>query len=148
MIEPSFKIYFQPGVFVFIDHHGSKVPYKIIDVDDSAHFVVAFEDVSSKDDSDRLSGLDVWIPMASVKSRHQRSPRNVNAHWEEYQIEDSDSKARYAIQRVEDFPQQLMAIIQINEKEIMIPLSDQLIQDIDKIEKIIRMEIPEGLLEL
>ncbi len=41
-----------------------------------------------------------------------------------------------------------MAIVETNGKEMMIPLHDQLIVDIDKDQKVIRMEIPEGLLEL
>jgi 16S rRNA processing protein RimM len=42
----------------------------------------------------------------------------------------------------------LMAVIEINEQELLVPLHEQLILNIDREEKIIRMEIPEGLLDL
>ena len=41
-----------------------------------------------------------------------------------------------------------MAVLDIDGRNILIPLSDQLITEIDKDQKIIHMEIPEGLLEL
>lgn len=148
MTDPSLKVYVQRGAFLFIDIDGSKVPFKISDVDDSAHFVVSFEGVLNKRDSDRLTGFDLYIPLSGVKPRHQRSPRNVNAKWEEYQIENMGTQQRYDILRVEDFPQQLMAIVLVDGKETMIPLSDQLIHEIDKAGKIVRMQIPEGLFEL
>ena len=41
-----------------------------------------------------------------------------------------------------------MAVVDIEGRDVLIPLSDQLITEIDKDQKIIHMEIPEGLLEL
>lgn len=148
MIDQPYKVYVQPEAFLFIDHDGSKVPYQVSAVDDGAHFVVGLKDILNKEDSDRMGGLDIWIPLSEVKSRHQRSPRNLKDKWDQYQIENVNTKERHDIIRVEEFPQQLMAIIKIEEKEILIPLSDQLIQEIDKKEKIVRMEIPEGLFGL
>jgi ribosomal 30S subunit maturation factor RimM len=41
-----------------------------------------------------------------------------------------------------------MAVIELNAHELLIPLHEQLISSIDKDQKIIHMEIPEGLLDL
>ena len=41
-----------------------------------------------------------------------------------------------------------MAVIEVNERELLIPLHEQLILNIDREEKIISMEIPDGLLDL
>lgn len=148
MVEEQFKGYIQKGAFVFFDLSGSKVPYLITDIEDGAHFVLSLEDVPNKRESDLLSGLEVWVPLDSVKARHQRSPRNINDKWHEYKIEDQRTQSLYDVIRVEEFPQQLMAIIIINHKEILIPLNDHLISSIDKENKMIRMEIPDGLFDL
>lgn len=148
MIEDQFKGYIREGSFLFIEHNGVKVPYKVISKEDGAHFVISLDDVTDKKESDKLSGLNLWIPLDTVKSRHQRSPRNIKDKWNEYRILDEESSSVYDIIRVEEYPQQLMAVIKIEEKEILIPLSDQLISSIDKANKMIRMTIPEGLMDL
>ena len=63
-------------------------------------------------------------------------------------IRDETGGGEYAILRTEEYPQQLMAVIDIAGREVLVPLNDQLITDIDKDAKIIRMQIPEGLLDL
>jgi len=148
MIEDQFKGYVREGSFLFFEHNGSKVPYMVISKDDGAHFVVTLDDVPNKRESDKLSGLDLWIPLEIVKPRHQRSPRNIKDKWSEYRIVDQNSDVVYDILRVEEYPQQLMAVIMVDNKEILIPLSDQLISDIDKPNKMITMTIPEGLMDL
>ncbi|MEO5905195.1 MAG: hypothetical protein ABIQ11_00605 [Saprospiraceae bacterium] len=148
MIEDQFKSYLRKGSFIFLDMNGSKVPFQIASVEEGAHFVISFEGVKDKKKSDALSGHEIFIPLENVKSRHQRSPRNIKAKWDEFKITDEQSGETFDIIRVEEFPQQLMAIVELNEKEILIPLSDQLIISIDKENKILRMEFPEGILDL
>ena len=148
MIENQFKSYLKKGSFIFFDLNGSKVPFQIAEVDESVHFVISLADVRTKKESDLLSGFEIFIPLDSVKSRHQRSPRNIKDKWEEYKIIDAETNAIYEVLRVEEFPQQLMAVVQVDQKEILIPLSDQLITAIDKTNRVIMMNIPQGLLDL
>ena len=110
--------------------------------------VKTLDDVDGRQESDKLAGKEFWVPLEQVKPRHQKSPRNIKAKWEDYTIYDEKSGVSFAILRTEEFPQQLMAIVETNGKEMMIPLHEQLIVEIDKEKKVIRMEIPEGLMEL
>ncbi len=148
MVEDQYKGYLLKGAYVFFDLNSAKVPFQIMDIEDGNHFVISLEDVTNKKDSDYLSGLELWIPLNSVKPRHQHSPKNIPGKWHEYHIQDQQTKSIYKILRVEEFPQQMMAVIQLAEKEILIPLSDHLISSIEKENKIIHMDLPEGLLEL
>jgi 16S rRNA processing protein RimM len=148
MVENKFKGYFVEGEYIFFEIDGSKVPFKIEDVVEDAHFVMTLEDVHSKEVSDALSGKEIWIPLEKVKAIHQRAPRNIKDPWNEYFIRDEDSSTTHAILRTEEFPQQLMAVIDWKGREIYVPLHEQLISNIDRKEKIIYMKIPEGLLEL
>ena len=147
-MDDVLKIYIKTGAHLFFEINGSKVPFKVREAEDNVHYVVSLEDVMNKQQSDQLAGLDLWIPIEKVKSRHLRSPRNLRDKWQEYKIEDLATHLCYDIVRVEEFPQQLMAVIEIDQKEILIPLSEQLITEIDKANRLIRMVIPEGLLEL
>jgi 16S rRNA processing protein RimM len=148
MIEERLTSYVKSGLFVFFDIDGSRVPFKVKGVEEGQHFVISLEDVDGRQESDKLAGKEFWVPIEQVKPRHQKSPRNIKAKWEDYTILDEKTGSAFPILRTEEFPQQLMAIVDVNGKEILIPLHEQLIVDIDKDQKIIRMEIPEGLLEL
>ncbi|MDQ3017579.1 MAG: hypothetical protein M3R25_12785 [Bacteroidota bacterium] len=148
LLEDRFKEYISAGEYVFFDLNGSKVPYLVTDVQEDSHFVVSLEDVVNKKDSDLLSGQELWIPLDSVRAGHQLSPKNLKDKWTEYKIHDNIHNLDYAIIRTEEYPQQLMAVIQPEKREILIPLSDQLITEIRKSDKIIFMDIPEGLLDL
>ena len=148
MIEERLMSYIKPGSFIFFDIDGSRVPFKVKGVEEGQHFVISLEDVDGRQESDKLTGKEIWVPLEQIKPRHQKSPRNIKAKWEDYTIHDEKTGVSFPIIRTEEFPQQLMAIVEANGKEMMIPLHDQLIVDIDKDQKVIRMEIPEGLMEL
>jgi len=148
MIEDRLKGYVKPGLFVFLDLNGSRVPFQIKVVDDVQHFVILLEGINGKQESDTLTGKEIWIPMEQVKSRHLKSPRNINEKWDDYLIHDQKTNTSFRILRTEEFPQQLMAVIELNAHELLIPLHEQLILSIDRDQKIISMEIPEGLLDL
>lgn len=148
MIEDRHKSYVKAGSFIFFDISGARVPYKIHSFEEGAHAVISLEGVENKKISDQLSGLDIFVPLTNVKERHQRSPRNLRDKWDEYRIVDANTDKEYLILRVEEFPQQLMAVIALKGKEALVPLSDELISAIDKKERLIHMEIPHGLLDL
>src|SRR5688500_1448334 len=95
MIEDQFKGYLKEGSFIFFDLNGSKVPFRIADIDENVHFVISLEDIKSKKESDLLSGQEIFIPLDTVKSRHQRSPRNIKDKWDEYKIMDEETKTMY-----------------------------------------------------
>jgi 16S rRNA processing protein RimM len=116
--------------------------------EDHSHFIVSLDGVTTKNDSDFLTGTEVWVPLETVKPRHQRSPKNLSDKWDEYTISDEGSGLIFKVIRVEEYPQQLMAIVMHDNKEILLPLTDQLITSIDRTKRVIEMTIPEGLLEL
>jgi 16S rRNA processing protein RimM len=148
MTEERLKSYIVPDTFIFLDLSGSKVPFRVTDVDDHAHFVVSLEDINNKDQSDALNGREFWIPLDQVQPRHLKSPKNLNDKWDHYTLVDQLTDRSFPVLRTEEFPQQLMAVIETGGKELYVPLNDQLIQSIDRGQKIIVMEIPEGLLDL
>jgi len=148
LVENKLKGYFIPNEFIFLDLNGSKVPYKINDVSEEVHFVLTLEDVDSKEISDSLTNKEIWIPIEKIKARHQHAPKNLKDEWSDYFILDQATLHTMPVLRTEEFPQQLMAVIEWKGKELYIPLHEQLISSIDKKEKIIYMMIPEGLLEL
>ena len=148
LVEDKYKPYIKAGEFLFFDLDGAKVPYEIIGTDDDAHFVIALSGVDRKEMSDGLSGKECWVPVELVKKHHLKAPAQLRDKWSDYTITDVDTKRSYIILRTEEFPQQLMAVVNVDEAERYIPLNDQLILHIDKETKSIHMQLPEGLLGL
>lgn len=148
LVEDKLKGYFIPGEFIFLDIDGSKVPFKINDISEDAHFVLTLDDVHSKEISDTLTNKDIWIPLDKIKARHQNAPKHLKDEWSDYFILDQATLQMHPILRTEEFPQQLMAVIEWKGKELYVPLNEQLISRMDRKEKIIYMSLPEGLLEL
>ena len=52
------------------------------------------------------------------------------------------------IEDVREYPQQFLASIQYQEKEVLIPLNEAFIVEIDKTKKLLILDLPDGLLEL
>ncbi len=148
MLEEKFKGYIQKGIYIFLDIDGSKVPFKVMSAQDAAHFVISLKGVQGKDQSDALGGKELWMETELIKPRHQNSPRSLKEKWADYTIKDEATSRSFIILRTEEFPQQLMAVVELDGKELLIPMHEDLIAEIDKAEKIIHMTIPEGLLEL
>lgn len=147
-VEDRFKRYLKKGTYVFLDLEGSKVPYQIKTLEDHQHCIVSLEGVDNKQQSDELAGKEIWIPLEQVKERHKNAAIHMRESWKDYMLQDIRTGEEFQVIRTEEFPQQLMAIIHYHDREIMIPLHEQLIELIDREQKYIRMNIPEGLLEL
>jgi 16S rRNA processing protein RimM len=52
------------------------------------------------------------------------------------------------IQSVEAYPQQEIAIVNYQNKEVLIPLNEFVISDIDNDNQIVNVSLPEGLLDI
>ena len=148
MIDDQYHNYLQPGSFIFFDLDGSKVPFRITGFEESLHKIVSLDGIQGKQESDAISGLNIWIPIELVKAKHLKSPKSLEQQWDDYHILDEKTNATYRIKRTEEYPQQLMAVIEHDGKEVLIPMHEQLIVDIERKSKVIRMNIPEGLLSL
>ena len=71
-----------------------------------------------------------------------------NDQWIGFNIIDSSNHKSFEILRIEEFPQQLMAVVKKNDMEVYIPLNNEFISEIDDENETILMDLPEGLLDL
>jgi 16S rRNA processing protein RimM len=83
------------------------------------------------------------------KKGKKKSADSFSAHeLMDYRIVDTTFGDLGPIIRVEDFPQQEIAICIVKEKEIMIPLNAEFIDSIDDEQKLVSVTLPEGLVNL
>lgn len=135
--------------YVFLKIDGLLVPFFFEEYrfrsEDMA--LVKFEDVNTAERARELTGCEVFFPRDKADSDGE------NVSWAEivgYTVVDSsDGKAVGTISSVDDSTINiLLSVIDGKGCEHLIPISDELITGLDKKERKISVNIPDGLLEL
>ena len=133
---------------LFLEVEDSLVPYFIMqaNVENKNKIYLNLEDVDSMEKAQKLTGKRVFLPPELLP----KLPDN-QFHFEKVVGFEVIDKKHGLIGRVnnvfDNSAQQLLQVIN-NEKEILIPVADEIIQSVDRKKKTIYVTIPEGLLEL
>ncbi len=140
--------------FVFLDIDGGKVPFAVENIRFTGSPLVHFEDIDSSDEAVKYTAKQMYLQLADVLKTEERSiPQDLNdtsryRRYTGYKIVDLTEGEIGKIEEVIEMPQQEMAQVTFRGKELLIPLHDTLIEDIDAKGSMIVMDLPEGLLEL
>ncbi|MCC5919959.1 MAG: ribosome maturation factor RimM [Cyclobacteriaceae bacterium] len=106
---------------------------------------IKFEDFESKDEAAEWVGAKLLLPLSALP------PIEGGFYYHEivgYQVIDAEKGELGTIQNVIDASAQALLVMDYQEKEVLIPMVDELIQSVDKDTKVIHLRLPEGLLEL
>ena len=134
---------------IFIDTETRPVPYFIQSVERIAEFeaVMKLEDVNSKEDAELLESKKLYV---EIKSKTGHDPgviaKLVNAIG--YEVIDEKQGPIGKIQDVLEMPMQRLLQIHYGDQEIMIPVTDEIILEINTKEKQVYVNIPDGLLDV
>ncbi len=134
----------------FVALEGDHAPYFIESLRGSSTIILKFEDIDSKEDASLFTNKRLYLRRQDVTL----SEEEINDTGMEYSflegftlhVEELGEIGK--ILRVEEFPQQEMATVQYQEKELFLPLLEQWITAVDKAQKIVQMDLPEGLLDI
>lgn len=132
--------------FLFLLINGLPVPYLIEDIEvNETDFFVKFEDVNSEVDGKKILGKEIYAE--KIKERK----KSIFLSWPDlkgYKAVDEVYGEMNVIDEVNEYPMQFIARCTINEKEVLFPLNDDVVTEIDENEKIVYLQLPEGLIEL
>ena len=133
---------------VFLEVNKKLVPYFIdaIKLQKNSTAYVTFEDVDHIDKAQALVRKKVYLPNDKMPERDPDDFRYTDLIG--FLVIDETHGELGEITDVQEFPQQFVATVDMNGKELMFPLSDDLIVGIDGEEEIIEVELPEGLVDL
>ncbi len=135
--------------FLFIDIDGFKVPFRVLNFDKKSNILVQFYNTDDIDKANKLIGKDLYLLEKDIRYAKHYLKNQINQNkFKGYQVHDKNSDKTYAILDLREFPQQVMVTVMVHDKEILIPLNEQFIERINDHEKIIYMDLPEGLLDL
>lgn len=134
---------------VFLEIRGKKLPFFIEKVREGNEVLVKFEDTDSKEAADNLSSKEIFLRESDIVPLEERELEADDfTQYVGYQLQDTELGLIGEMEDVIEYPQQMMAAVTYQEREVLIPLNEAFIKEIQKGKKIILMELPQGLLEL
>jgi 16S rRNA processing protein RimM len=105
---------------------------------------VKIEGINTKEEANKLTQKEVWLPEEDLKKYSAKSsPINLLG----YMVVD-EGKPLSTILEVIEQPHQLLCRIEIETKEVLIPLHEGTILEIDHKKQEVRVALPPGLLEI
>jgi len=131
--------------FLFLEIDGFHVPFLVQSYrDKNGMAIVKFEDVDDEEKAKRFVKKEIYAEDSGEKETEEIT-------WEDLQGFEAIDEAHGSlgkIEKVEEYPQQFIATCRVNGKEVLIPLSDEIISGIDDEKKIVYLDLPEGLLNI
>jgi len=133
---------------VFVEKGKNLIPFFITrsSLHKSLLLRVKFEDVDSDEDADLLLGSKLFLPLELLPklSGNQFYYHEIIG----FTVEDSSFGMVGIVTGVNDSTAQALFEIDRNGTEILIPLIDSFIKNVDKKNKVIQLDVPKGLIEI
>lgn len=134
----------------FVEIRGEKTPYFIEYLRGKGSLILKFEEVDSKEDARLFNNKGLFLRREDISLTEEEIYDDglEYAFLKGYELRVESIEEVGKIELVEEYPQQEMAIVSYQEREVLIPLRATWILAVDKENKIVQMSLPEGLLEL
>lgn len=132
---------------IFLELQGGAVPFFVESIRDLGDLVVKLDEVDTPEAAVTLTGKAVYLPNEALKRGATEEGLDLSM-LEGFSIVDEAAGSVGIIEEVLELPQQVMAVVQYQDREVLIPLTDELITDVDAESGTLYMSLPEGLLDL
>lgn len=133
---------------IFIDIRGRLIPYFIehSQLHKSDLLRLKFEDVDTEDDADALLKSELYLPLSILPKLEGNK-----FYFHEvigFQIVDTNFGEVGTIVAINDSTAQALFVLDRDGQEILIPMNDHFIKEVNRDTKTITVEAPEGLIDL
>jgi len=152
-IEERYLEDFLKNERIFLDVKGVKVPYFVASVRGKGDIILLLEEVDNKEAAFALQSREIHlreqdlIPDDEREIEIEPEAELEYAHVEGFLLIDKTLGEIAPIREVLDMPQQEMAFVDYQGREVLIPLNAQLIIAVDKKKRTVLMDLPDGLLD-
>ena len=133
---------------VFVEKHKNLIPFFIdsLSLHKSELLRVKFEEVDSEEDADSLLGSELYLPLDLLP---QLSGNTFYYHEIiGFSVNDVNFGPVGTISGINDSTAQALFEIERDGKQILIPISDEIIDKVDRKAKTIHIQAPEGLIDI
>lgn len=152
-IDGSFKLHVEDAYLedlhkaraLFISIDGSEVPFIIESIDDQRSLVVKVEDINDPEQAQRLLGTEIYLHTDEVSEKVALDSQHPLTG---YTVIDQHDTEIGIIEEMIEYPDQLLAKIIISNKEILLPIHEDLILAHNEEMQHIHLTLADGLLTL
>lgn len=134
---------------VFVDFRGNFIPYFIDKIQlhtSKKTAVVFFEDVDDVETATKLVNSTLHLPLSTLPKLEGNK-----FYFHEvtgFMLVDEQVGELAPITEILDYPQQALFSIKYKNREVLIPVNNEIIKEVDRAQKTIRIKLPEGLLDV
>lgn len=132
---------------VFIDIAGKLVPYFVESVKYHPNAAYLYlEDVDTIEKAAKLVKKDLYLPnnLKPQKGRNDFTLMDLLG----FTAIDEDEGELGEITDIQEYPQQIIATVTYKNCEVLFPLNEDTIKGIDVVKEIVKVDLPEGLLDI
>ena len=152
-IDGSFKIQVEDAYLedlhkakaLFISLDGSKVPFILTSVDEQRSLVVKVEEINNPEAAQPLLGNEIFLHIDDVSEKELSDKKHA---LQGYTVLDQNENTIGTIAELMEFPDQLLAKITFNNKDILVPIHTDLIIAQNDTDQKLQLTIADGLLNL
>jgi 16S rRNA processing protein RimM len=133
---------------VFVCINKSFIPFYIVSValKQKNQAVFKFQDIDSIEDTEIIIGAELFLPsdlLPKLKGKKFYFHEVIG-----FEVVDKEKGSIGCISHVMELPTQALFEVNFNGKEILIPIADEIIKKVDRKNKKITIEAPDGLIDL
>lgn len=143
VLKEPFELLDLNECFLFIHFEGLPVPFWVTTFLSNGFQQVFIERIDTKEAAIPFAGKEVFVEQKIISSNTSQ-PSNPYT-WEGYHLLDLTSNRKGEIIKIEEYPQQLMATIHTEDKDVLIPLHEDFLIAVDDLSQLITVKLPEGL---
>ena len=150
LLDRPFKNKKKATPYFLIENKGAMTPFFIVSIEwlGLSDGFIQFEEVKSPEEARRYSGTTLYLYEKDCQALFAKNQDQIG-FLVGYTIIDEQLGEVGTISELFDNPAQLLAsVTKLDGGEVMIPLPDEFIVDINKKKKELTVDLPEGLLEI
>ncbi len=132
---------------IFLEEKSGLVPYFIESINPQKNkMIIKFEDIDSIEAAEGLAGLKAYLPLSFLPDLSDGQ-----FYYHEivgFTVVDTEKGELGEISNVLSTDTQALIEMQYKGKEVLIPINDEVLQEVNRTNKTVSATLPEGLLEL
>lgn len=133
---------------IFIRVGNAPLPYFIEEIRGGNMIIVRLEDVKSRETAQSLSHSDILLKNEELEQLELPPIPYSYQSYVGFTLKDKELGNIGVIDSVMELPQQEVAVVTYEGREVLIPLHENLIEAIEEKEKTIILDLPTGILDL
>ena len=147
--EPHFEFSVEDVERFFVELEGLLVPFFLkeegLRIKSGNSAIVTLDLVDTEKYAKRLVGNTVYLYQTEIVDEPEQS---LELQFENYLLIDENIGEIGMISQVDDYAGNIVITVDYKGKELLIPYNDELLVEVNKAQKLIRLKLPEGLIEV